>query len=140
MAKRNPGAVIMEPGRREGNFNLSGQNEQYEVIHYEENGRDIYQDWIDSLRDAQGKAIILRRVNRLREGSFGSHRFCRDGVWELVVDTGPGYRVYYSKVGNTVLLLLCAGSKRTQDRDIDRAVAYLKNYKEARHEDIHHQS
>ena len=116
-------------------------NEQYDVIHYEENDKDIYQDWIDSLRDEQGKTAILRRVNRMKKGNFGDYRFCRDGVWELIVDTGPGYRVYFSKIGNITLLLLCAGSKRTQSKDIARAVTYLKRYKEARqNEDIYHQS
>ena len=114
-------------------------DERYDVIHYEEDGKDIYQGWLDSLRDARGRVAVLRRVNRLRRGNFGVHRFCREGVWELVVDVGPGYRVYYSKIGSVLLLLLCGGSKRTQEEDIDSAVAYLKKYKEARHADIHHQ-
>ena len=58
-------------------------------------------------------------------------QFCRDGVWELIIDHGPGYRVYYSMIGGVVVLLLCAGSKSTQNRDISRAVKYLKRHKEA---------
>ena len=105
-------------------------NERYEVVHYvDDNGRDIFQEWLDGLRDVQGQAAVFRRVTRLADGNFGEHRPCRDGVWELVIDTGPGYRVYYSIVERVVVLLLCAGSKRTQDRDIERAIACLKNFK-----------
>ena len=115
-------------------------DEQYSIIHYEEDGRDIYQGQIDSLRDGRGKIAILRAIDRLEDGNFGKHRFCREGVWELIVDVGPGYRVYYSKIGNVLLLLLCVGSKRTQDGDIERAVTYLRKYKEvSRHADIHDQ-
>ena len=103
---------------------------QYEVVHYEENGHDIYQEWLDGLRDVRGKMAIVRAVKRLEKGNFGVHHFCRDGVWELVLDTGPGYRVYYSIVGNALVLLLCAGSKRWQNRDIEQAVTYLRRYRE----------
>lgn len=103
---------------------------QYTIIHYEENGRDIFQDWLDSLKDLQARTLIARKVKRIENGNFGEHRFCRDGVWELVIDTGPGYRVYYSMIENVVVLLLCAGSKRTQQKDIDKAIYYLKDFKE----------
>ena len=113
--------------------------EQYEVVHYEENGHDIYQEWLDSLRDVRGRSAIIRAVKRAEKGNFGVHRFCRDDVWELVLDTGPGYRVYYSQVGCVLVLLLCAGSKRTQNRDIEKATEYLKRYKEVYgHDSIHH--
>ena len=82
---------------------------QYEVVHYEENGHDIYQEWLDDLRDIRGRDAINRAVARTTNGNFGVHRFCRDGVWELVIDVGPGYRVYYSRIRSVVVLLLCAG-------------------------------
>ncbi len=104
--------------------------EQYEIVHYEENGHDIYQEWLDNLRDERGKMAIIRAVDRVEEGNFGKNHFCRDGVWELIVDTGPGYRVYYSRIGSIVVLLLCAGQKRGQNRDIEKAVSYLEHYKE----------
>lgn len=66
----------------------------------------------------------------MRNGNFGNHKFCRDGVWELVINVSAGYRVYYSMIGNTIVLLLCAGSKRTQDKDIEKAIMYLKDFKE----------
>ena len=103
----------------------------YEVIYYMEDDRNVFQEWRRSLRDNQGKFAVDRAINRLKSGNFGKGHFCRDGVWELVVDFGPGYRVYYSIVGRTVVLLLCGGSKRTQDRDIENAVVYLKKFKEA---------
>jgi len=62
----------------------------------------------------------------IRRGA--NHDFCRDGVWELKIDAGPGYRVYYVEVKKTIVLLLCAGAKRTQDRDITQAVKYWQDY------------
>lgn len=104
--------------------------QEFEVVHYIDGDKDIFQDWLDSLRDVQGRIAILRRINRLQAGNFGDHHFCRDEVSELVLDQGPGYRVYYSLVGEKLVLLLCAGAKGSQGRDIDRAVTYLKKYKE----------
>ena len=106
-------------------------NEEYEVIHYiDAKGKDTYLEWVESLRDKRGQIAIYRAVARVERGNFGDHHFCRDGVSELVINCGPGYRVYYSIVGRAVVLLLCAGDKRSQSRDIDRAVLYLKKYKE----------
>lgn len=65
----------------------------------------------------------VRRLLRVAAGNFGDSKFCRDGVWELRIDVGVGYRIYYAKAGVAVLLL-CAGDKRSQNRDIDRAVEY----------------
>ena len=104
--------------------------QQYEVIHYTENGRDIFNDYILSLRDKRGRFNIERSVTRIEEGNFGEHRFCRNGVWEIVINYGPGYRVYYSMIGSTIVLLLCAGDKSTQQKDITRAVEFLRKYKE----------
>jgi putative addiction module killer protein len=70
----------------------------------------------------------LRRIDRVAMGNFGDHRFCREGVWELRIDVGAGYRVYYAKAGQRVVLLLCGGDKRTQDADIARAVACWQDY------------
>ena len=104
---------------------------QYTVIHYEENGKDIFREWLEKLKDMQGKAAIYRAIKKIEDGNFGDHKFCREGVSELRIHVGAGYRVYYSIVGNEIILLLCGGSKRTQQQDINNAVEYLKNYKEA---------
>ena len=102
------------------------------VLHYlDSSGRDLYQDWIDRLRDTTGRVAIQRRIDRIADtGNLGSHDFCRDGVWELKIDVGPGYRVYYVEVKKTIVLLLCGGAKRTQDRDITEAVKHWKDYRE----------
>ena len=92
------------------------------------NGRDPYQQWIDGLKDLKGRVIIQRRIDRLANGNFGDHRFCRDEVWELRIDYGPGYRVYYARAGETVELLLCGGSKRSQSADIKEAARYRSDY------------
>ena len=102
---------------------------KYTVVHYTENGRDIFQEWFDDLRDDKGQKAIDRVVVRLEHDNFGDNRYCRDGVWELKINVSAGYRVYYSMVGEVVILLLCAGSKRTQQRDIDKAVECLKEFK-----------
>ena len=103
---------------------------QYSIVHYTEKGKDIFEDWLKSLKDKRAAIAIARAVKRTEEGNFGEHKPCREGVWELIIDYGPGYRVYYSIVGKTVVLLLCAGDKRTQQKDINKAIEYLKKHKE----------
>ncbi|WP_243311318.1 type II toxin-antitoxin system RelE/ParE family toxin [Fundidesulfovibrio agrisoli] len=93
-------------------------------------GVDLVRAWLASLRDAKARARIHLRLNRLAGGNFGDCKPLREGVWELRVDVGPGYRVYYSQYGKTVILLLCGGDKRKQDGDIARATACLKDFKE----------
>ena len=81
------------------------------------------------LSDKRARAAVLRRIDRMMEDNIGEHRFVGDGVWELKIDVGPGYRVYYAQKGKTVVLLLCAGSKRTQREDIARAVEYWNDFR-----------
>jgi putative addiction module killer protein len=100
-----------------------------EIRHYVTSaGVDTFQDWLDGLRDIKGRVAIQRRADRLLNDNYGDHKFCRDGVWELRIDFGPGYRVYYAQAAKTVVLLLCAGSKRSQARDISEAVRYWTDY------------
>ncbi len=94
-----------------------------------EEGREVVTEWLDHLRDVRAKARIATRIDRLKAGNFGDCEPLRDGVSELRVHYGPGYRVYFGKIGQTVVLLLCGGDKRTQEADIDRAVAYLADFK-----------
>lgn len=99
------------------------------VEHYlTTDGKDLVTDWLRSLRDMQGKKAIVRRIDRIVCGNLGNHSFCREGVWELRIDTGPGYRVYFGRDGNTLVLLLCCGDKSSQSRDIDRAVTLYVEY------------
>jgi putative addiction module killer protein len=85
-------------------------------------------EWRRQVRDTRAAIAIDRRINRIELGNFGDHRFCRDGVWELRIDVGQGYRVYYAVAGEVVVLLLCGGEKRTQDSDIDRACAFWNDW------------
>lgn len=104
----------------------------YRIEHYltVDEQKDVYDDWLRRLRDAQAKVAVIRRVTRVEQGNFGDHKFCRDGVWELRIDAGPGYRVYYGLAGHRLVLLLCGGDKRTQDADTARAVAYWQDWQQ----------
>ena len=86
--------------------------------------------WLDALKDAKARAHIKARLARVRAGNFGDCKPLRDGVQELRIDYGPGYRVYLSRQGTTVVLLLCGGDKSDQTRDIDLAIEYLKDWKQ----------
>ena len=88
---------------------------------------NVYLEWRRQLRDTKAKIAVDRRINRIELGNFGDHEFFRDGVWELRIDVGPGYRVYYAVAGSQVALLLCGGDKRTQDTDINRACEYWRD-------------
>lgn len=97
----------------------------YEIRHYlTKDGKDVFLDWRRKLRDTAAKVAIDRRINRMELENFGDHKFCRDGVWELRIDVGPGYRLYYALAGTKLVLLFTGGDKRTQDSDIDRACEY----------------
>jgi putative addiction module killer protein len=97
----------------------------YEIEHYlTRNGRDVYQEWHDGLGDGKARISVERRINRLVDGNFGDHKYCRDGVWELRIDLGPGYRIYYALNGTRIIILLCGGDKGSQSADIQHAVAY----------------
>lgn len=109
-------------------YNKTMQN--YEILTYStEQGNQPFHDWLAGLRDLQAKAKIDVRLARVSLGNFGDSKPLREGVYELKIDWGPGYRVYYARHGKQVVLLLCGGDKRTQDRDIDQAVNYWKDFK-----------
>ena len=91
---------------------------------------DIYRAWIDALKDRAGRARILVRVDRLIQGNPGQHRDLTEGVSELKIDFGPGYRVYYTQRGTRLLLLLAGGDKSTQQKDIAKAIELVKNFQE----------
>ena len=86
-----------------------------------------FREWIDSLRDLMGRARIQARIERLASGNPGLYRVLNDGVCELKIDTGPGYRVYYVQRGRGLIVLLAGGNKSTQCEDIARAIALAKN-------------
>jgi putative addiction module killer protein len=81
----------------------------------------VFSEWLSALRDAKAKARIAIRIERLKSGNPGDCKSVGGGVHELRIDYGPGYRVYFTRRGNTIVVLLCGGDKSTQARDIDRA-------------------
>src|SRR5688572_21445373 len=91
-------------------------------------GGEPFTEWLAELRDRSARARILARLERLEAGNFGDVRFLRDGVSEMRIDWGPGYRLYFGREGQTVIVLLCGGDKRKQDADIPRGRwSYGKN-------------
>jgi putative addiction module killer protein len=93
-------------------------------------GRDILGEWLSGLEDVRTRAKIVARIDRLSAGNFGDCKALRGGLFELRIDWGPGFRVYYAVMGKECVLLLCGGDKRKQSSDIKRALEYLKDYRE----------
>ncbi|MBI4742526.1 MAG: type II toxin-antitoxin system RelE/ParE family toxin [Betaproteobacteria bacterium] len=101
----------------------------YEIIHYlDENENDLYQDWLDGLRDRVAKIAIIKRVARVEVGLLGDHKPLRDGIGELRIDVGAGYRVYYAQTGKRIILLTSGCDKKSQSRDIEWAIGLLKDW------------
>jgi putative addiction module killer protein len=88
---------------------------------------EVYRVWINSLRDRIGRARIQVRVDRLVHGNPGQHRRLSEGVCELKVDFGPGYRIYYTERGSEFIILLAGGDKSTQQQDIKTAISLARN-------------
>ena len=94
-----------------------------------EDGRNPVKEWQNALSDSRTRAKIDARLTRLSYGSLGERKSVGDGVHELILDFGPGYRIYFAPHGNEIVVLLCAGTKKRQQRDIDLAKAYWADYK-----------
>ena len=92
-------------------------------------GKIPFSRWFDSLRDEKAKTTINKRLNRVRLGNLGDYRSVGEGVCELKIDYGPGYRVYFGQVGTTIILLLCGGDKSSQEQDISLAIEYWNDYR-----------
>jgi putative addiction module killer protein len=88
----------------------------------------MYSQWFESLRDRQAKARVDVRVLRLAHGNPGQHRVLTGSVVEMKIDYGPGYRVYYTRRGDELVLLLAGGDKTTQQQDIDAAIRLAKEF------------
>ena len=91
-------------------------------------GKNPFREWLHALRDVRARARIRVRLNRVRLGNFGDAKSIGDGVSELRIPYGPGYRVYFARTGSTVVLLLCGGDKSTQKRDVNTAKDYWLDY------------
>lgn len=91
---------------------------------------EVYRDWINSLKDRAGRARIQVRVDRLVHGNPGQHRVLTNGVFELKIDFGPGYRVYYTERKGVLVVLLAGGDKSSQQKDIELAISLAKGLQE----------
>ncbi len=95
------------------------------------NGKAPFIEWLEKLEDRTARAKIKIRIDRIMRGLFGDTKFIGDGIEELRINYGPGYRVYYGRLKNTFILLLCGGTKNQQRKDIERAKKYWSAYLEA---------
>lgn len=101
----------------------------YDLFHYlAADGTDVFESWLDGLADVTAAARIIARLDRVRVGNFGDCKPVGEGVWELRVDHGPGYHVYYARAGQRVVLLLCGGDKRRQTADSRRAITLWNDH------------
>ena len=102
---------------------------QRELLEYEaESEKCPFQEWLKSLKDIKARAIIRKRLNRVRLGNLGTNRHVGEGVWELKIDFEPGYRIYYGEDGPKIVVLLLAGDKGSQSKDIEQAQKYWCDY------------
>lgn len=88
-----------------------------------------FRDWLRGLGDRQARHRIEARITRVARGNLGDVEPVGEGVMELRIDWGPGYRVYFAQIGQMIVLLLCGGDKRTQRKDIKRAKEHFDDYK-----------
>ncbi len=98
-------------------------------IYTTEDGEAPFSVWLQKLRDSQGRAIVRTRLARVRLGNLGDCKAVGNGVFELRIDFGPGYRVYFGQDGERLVILLCGGDKRTQSKDIEKAKKYWSDYR-----------
>ena len=91
-------------------------------------GINYFLKWLSNLRDIKARAKIRVRLNRIRLGNFGDAKSVGNGIFELRIQYGPGYRVYFAKVDNIIVLLLCGGTKSMQNKDIHHAKLYWEDY------------
>ncbi len=98
----------------------------YETV----SGDKPYETWFRGLKDKRAQAKIVVRIDRAEVGNFGKYRELQSGVFEIKENFGPGYRVYFGIDDDRIILLLCGGDKGSQDRDIERAIKFWKDYLE----------
>ncbi len=99
-------------------------------IYRTETGRAPFSEWMNSLKDRAIKQQLKTRLARLEENHFGDYKSVGEGVFELRIFCGPGFRIYFAKHGQFIVLLLCGGDKNTQTRDIQKAKTYWEDFKE----------
>jgi putative addiction module killer protein len=98
------------------------------VVYNKPGGIEPINLWINALKDISARAKIRRRIERMEEGNYGSHRYLQGAIFELKIDYGPGYRVYCGEEGKKIVVLLCGGNKSSQNKDIKIALEYWVDY------------
>ncbi len=102
----------------------------HEIVHYQgTNGKYPFREWMTGLRDKLAKAQVGKRLSQIGSGNLGDAKSVGDGVIELRIHTGPGYRLYCGRYGLVWIVLLCGGDKSTQQQDIARAKQYWADWK-----------
>ena len=99
------------------------------LVYKDKNGKEPFTDWLNGLKDAKVRRRILVRLRRLEQGNSGDSKHIRDRLYELRLFFGPGYRVYFGKDGDTVIVLLAGGDKSSQDKDILVSLQYWQDYR-----------
>ncbi len=108
--------------------------EQEVLVYSRSDGSEPFSDWLRGLRDGTARSRIRQRIARVRLGNFGDARSLGDGLFELRVHFGPGYRVYFGREGDRIVILLSGGDKGSQKRDIERAKRYWKDQRSRSHD------
>ena len=99
-------------------------------------GRCPFEQWLEGLRDRRARAKIKQSLDRLELGNMGDFKPVGKGDLELRINYGPGYRVYFARAGQQIVLLLCGGDKKTQNKDILRAQQYWMDFQKSKNENI----
>ena len=115
---------------------LSAAVDSFVIVDYSSSMKEIiessvFKTWLSSLRDRRARVRIIQRIDRLKAGNAGDTKPIGEGLSELRIDYGPGYRVYYMQQGSIVVILLCGGTKRDQAKDITTAKALAQAWGEA---------
>jgi putative addiction module killer protein len=93
-------------------------------------GKNVFQKWLDELVDQRARMLIDKTVAKVRLGNLGQHKSVGEGVQEIVADYGPGYRIYFGEHGATLVILLSGSTKKRQEKAIEQAKGYWKDWKE----------
>ncbi|MDV0594350.1 MULTISPECIES: type II toxin-antitoxin system RelE/ParE family toxin [Enterobacter] len=107
----------------------------YVVERYQtRDGKVPFEEWVAKMKRKDPELVfrILLRIDRAEKGNFGNYRYLRDGVWEMKIDCGPGYRVYFAVEHREILLLLIGGDKKSQQADVKQAIGYWKDHQKGK--------
>ncbi len=98
------------------------------IVYADEDGKEPFTQWLKRLREPKTRRRILQRIARVQSGNYGDFKSLKDGVFELWLSFGSGYRVYFGEDGDTIVVLLSGGDKSTQNKEIETAKRYWKEY------------